>query len=282
MASEQFVVQTMTRDQLDFAVDWAAREGWNPGLHDAACFYATDPGGFFAGLLDGKLVACVSAVRYGRDFGFMGFYIVDPALRHRGYGLETARAGLAYLAGRTIGLDGVVEQQHNYRKSGFEIAWRNVRYRGTTAGEAASDAVVSLAQVPFAAIAGYDRQCFPAEREDFLRAWIGQPDAKALGILHDGVLQGYGVIRACRDGYKIGPLFADSERDGKLLFRALSAAVPAGHNLFLDIPEPNAAARALVRRHDMEMVFETARMYLGEVPALPLEKIYGITTFELG
>ena len=32
----------------------------------------------------------------------------------------------------------------------------------------------------------------------------------------------------------------------------------------------------------MHPVFETARMYNKEAPPLPLEKIYGITTFELG
>jgi len=35
----------MSRQELDLAVDWAAAEGWNPGLHDANCFYAIDPTG---------------------------------------------------------------------------------------------------------------------------------------------------------------------------------------------------------------------------------------------
>ncbi len=35
---------------------------------------------------------------------------------------------------RTIGLDGVLAQQENYRKSGFQLAYRNIRYCGTFTG----------------------------------------------------------------------------------------------------------------------------------------------------
>jgi hypothetical protein len=28
----------MTLSDVEVAIDWAAREGWNPGLNDAQCF----------------------------------------------------------------------------------------------------------------------------------------------------------------------------------------------------------------------------------------------------
>src|SRR5436190_14760440 len=31
-------IRPMIRPEIDLAVDWAAAEGWNPGLADAACF----------------------------------------------------------------------------------------------------------------------------------------------------------------------------------------------------------------------------------------------------
>ena len=37
-------------------------------------------------------------------------------------------AAMDSLAGRNVGLDGVVAQQDNYRKSGFRLAYRNVRF----------------------------------------------------------------------------------------------------------------------------------------------------------
>ena len=101
-------------------------------------------------------------------------------------------------------------------------------------------------------------------------------------MINDGSLQGYGVIRPCSDGYKIGPLFAGNSEQAEQLFQSLSGAVPAGANIYLDIPEPNVAAIDLVHDHGMEMVFETARMYLGSEPQIPIDNIFGVTTFELG
>jgi hypothetical protein len=48
------------------------------------------------------------------------------------------------------------------------------------------------------------------------------------------------------------------------------------------VPEPNAGAIALADRHGLKPSFEVARMYRGPAPDLPLERIFGITTFELG
>ena len=184
MQNKNFTIRTMTREELDIAVDWAAKEGWNPGLHDADCFHAADPAGFLVGLLDGMPVATISVVKYGEHFGFLGFYIVYPDYRGKGYGIQTWNAGLEYLAGRTVGLDGVVAQQDNYRKSGFELAYRNVRYQGSGGGTIpASAEMILLSAIPFDEVCAYDQQFSPTGRKQFLRGWISQPDSSALGIL---------------------------------------------------------------------------------------------------
>ena len=62
MSDDAFTIVPMNRADVDTAVDWAAGEGWNPGLDDADCFYATDPNGFLIGRLDGEPVASISVV----------------------------------------------------------------------------------------------------------------------------------------------------------------------------------------------------------------------------
>lgn len=283
MASPDYVIRTMAREELRIAVDWAATEGWNPGLHDSASFYAADPEGFLVGELDGEPIATISVVRYGIRFGFLGFYIVKPACRGRGYGLKIWNAGLERLTARTVGLDGVPAQQANYRKSGFKLAYRNIRYEGTTGGSpTAADAIIDLSAVPFDDVAQYDRPCFSEPRGRFLQAWVGQPESIGLGIMRAGALVGYGVIRPCRKGFKVGPLFADTPEVADTLFVALKSRVRAEEPIYLDTPEANPEAVALAGRHGMQPCFETARMYRGPVPEVPLARIFGVTTFELG
>ena len=275
-------IRVMTPAELDLAIEWAAEEGWNPGVADAACFHAADPQGFLMAFSDGAPVASISVVRYAAAFGFLGFYIVRPPFRGRGYGLRLWQAGMARLDGRTVGLDGVVAQQANYARSGFVLAHRNIRFGGDVRVEAPSDArLVAVDDDLVPAVLAFDRRFFPAARESFLRCWLRPDWRSALALVENGRVRGYGVIRDCRTGRKIGPLFAASEGDADVLLRAL-ASTAGGGLVFLDVPEPNQSALGLAARYGLAPAFETARMYRGAAPALPLDRIYGITSFELG
>ena len=280
-------IRSATAAEFATAIDWAAAEGWNPGLDDLPVFHQTDPDGFLMGFLNGKPVSSISVVRYGENYGFLGFYIVAPDHRGQGAGIATWNAGLAHLGGRTIGLDGVVAQQDNYRKSGFILAGRNIRYTGRprsdTTGENNNIRPVTVDDLD--AVALYDQALFPASRDSFIKSWVfPRQGIRREGLMHvgeDGV-RGYGVIRQCRSGYKIGPLFADNEQIALALFQMLCRKVPDGAEISLDIPETNASAIHMAERAGLNPVFETARMYKGKTPSLPLARIFGITTFELG
>src|SRR5882757_2111210 len=281
-AMNDLSIRPMRPDEVSLAVDWAAAEGWNPGFADAACFATADPEGFFIGELEGAPAATVSCVNYGASFAFLGFYIVREDLRGRGYGLRIWNAAIAHASPRVIGLDGVVAQQQNYRKSGFGLAYANVRYGGSVAApDAPRPGVVALSEVPLAVVEAYDASVFPAPRPAFLRAWIGAPGHVGRALMRDGELAGWGVIRPCRNGRKIGPLVADSRATAELVLSALLASVGGGE-VFLDVPGINRDAVALAQDFGLAPVFETARMYTGPVPPLRLERIYGVTTFELG
>lgn len=281
--SPALLVEVAGIDGVTRAVDWAAREGWNPGLDDAGCFLAADPGGFLQGSQDGRPVGTISAVRYGADFGFIGLYIVEPHLRGHGIGSLLWSAALDRLAGRVVGLDGVVAMQQSYARSGFVLAHRSIRFGGVAdVPLAAVGATEPLDPRDLGDLVAYDRECFGAARPGFLARWIRQPDVIARVVRREGRLQGYGVLRRCRDGAKVGPLFADDADTASQLLDALLARSPREGPVYLDVPEPNEAGRALARRRGLLPVFETARMYRGGDPALPLARVFGITTFELG
>jgi GNAT superfamily N-acetyltransferase len=268
--------------EVERTIDWAAREGWNPGLNDAACFYAIDPKGFLMGVLDGRPIARVSMPIYDEHFAFCGLYIVDPGYRGRGYGLALTEASLDTIGDRNAGLDGVEAMAAKYKRFGYRTAHRSTRHIFTpSAKRHVAEGIVPLREVPFAELAAYDRRHFFAPRDAFLKRWVAQPGCVALGFVDTSRLKGYGVLRKCHVGWKIGPLFADEPNIAEALLDALCNH-GIGEPVAMDIPEPNQAATLLAARNAMRGDFTCERMYLKGDPGLPLHAIYGITTFEAG
>ena len=276
-----YEIRPMRPAEIATAVEWAAGEGWNPGNGDAGCFVTVDPEGFIGGFLDGRMVASITVMNYDDRFAFLGFYIVRPEQRGKGLGYALWQAGMRHAGDRLVGLDGVVAQQDNYRKSGFELAWNNVRYGGTAPAVTAPAGVRPVTRDLRGAILAYDRRCFPAPREAFLDAWLGAAGHEAKAAVEDGRLKGYGVIRPSRDGWKVGPLFADDAATARTLLHGLLAP-HAGATVCVDPPDSNPEAVALARALGLAPVFETARMYTGPAPAIETAKVFGITSFELG
>lgn len=275
-------IRNLRPEEISLAIDWAAAEGWNPGLRDAACFAIPDPQGFFVGEIDGEPVATVSCVNYDDRFAFLGFYIVRAGFRGRGHGLRIWNAAIAHAGSRVIGLDGVVAQQDNYRRSGFQLAYANIRYGGTVAAPPKPPAdVVALDTIPFADIEADDTTVFPAPRGAFLLAWINTPGHVGRALLRDGRLAAWGVIRPCRTGHKLGPLVANDRTTAEAIVQALLASAGGGE-IFLDVPAINREAVALAESLGLNPVFETARMYTGAITPLRIDRVFGVTSFELG
>lgn len=278
---EEPKIRKMSREEVEFAVEMAAAEGWNPGIHDGELFYDTDPEGFFIAEVAGKPVGCASAVAYDDSFGFLGLYVVKPEFRKKGVGAKLTEKCLEYMGNRNIGLDGVVENEKKYQKvMKFRSFYSNLRFEGKGEGEV-PDGLVEISAVPFESLMEYDRQMFPVPRPGFLEKWIKQPDSYAFAAVEAGKLKGYGVIRKCRKGYKIGPLFADDRMTAEKIFLALKASVP-GEAVYLDVPEPNRKAMELAEKYGMNVMFKTIRMYSRGEPEIKLEQVYGVTSFELG
>jgi GNAT superfamily N-acetyltransferase len=281
-------IRPATAAEFATAVEWAAAEGWNPGLDDLGVFHRTDPSGFIMGFEGGEPVSSISVVRYPGGFGFLGFYIVRPDRRGTGIGMATWNAGMAHLSGCAVGLDGVVAQQENYRKNGFVLAGRNIRHWGVpkridAAAEGVDPRPVRTSDLD--ALADFDAAHFPVRRDAFIRDRVLPADRSrrhAVLAMAEGSITGFGVIRPCRSGFKIGPLFAADAATARAIAASLIAGMPHDAEVALDTPQDNPAAMALAAELGLAPVFETARMYRGEAPHLPVRQIYGITSFELG
>lgn len=276
-----FNIRKATFPEMEFFISQAKREGWNPGIHDAKPFYAIDPLGFFIGCINDEIIGCISAVSYNDDFGFIGFYIISPAYRKQGFGIKLWNHALDYLNQRTIGLDGVLERQKDYEKSHFKFYFKNRRYEGKAPAITTSQQVVDLKSIPFELLLKYDQPIFGISRESFLKQWIQMPNAYSYAKMENGQLRGYGVIRKCFHGHKIGPLFADNEKVAKEIFEGLCSSID-NETVILDVPEINSHAIKIAESYNLKPCFETARMYNCPPPPQLLDKVFGITTFEVG
>lgn len=262
-------------------VEWAAAEGWNPGMRDVGAFFSQDPDGFLLGRLNGEFVSAVSVVNYGAEFAFLGFYLVRPDLRGRGFGMATWKAGIEHAGDRVIGLDGVVAQVENYRRSGFELAYRSARFVGVPKMPLPDNTISALSPVDASALLPYDGRCLPADRPAFLTTWLAERGHRTFVRIVDGVITGYATLRPARDSLRVGPFFANGPADARQLLAAL-AAHTAGIPIAIDVPMVNGPAVRLMEEAGMMPTFETVRMYTGPVRSHRSERIFGVTTLELG
>lgn len=282
----KYTIKKADRAEVQIMTDWAAGEGWNPGFDDAESFYNTDPNGFFIGYLGDEPISCISAVSYGNEYSFIGFYIVKEAYRGKGYGIQIWNHAMKHLSSnQNIGLDGVVAQQENYKKSGFVLAYQNIRFEYIVpAGkkEYRNKNIIPISNEIPVSVFDYDLKIFGHKRTSFLKSWLTQLNGITLQYIDNQPVKSIGVIRKCGIGYKIGPLYCEDENIAEAMFLALLNYVKEGEKVYLDVPEINQKAVQLAEKYDMQKSFETARMYTNLTREYPVNKVFGVSTFELG
>lgn len=266
--------RTATLADVQEMLDWAASEGWNPGLEDAAAFHAADPDGFFMAVEDEAPVAAISVVNHNDRFAFLGLYIVRPSHRGRGIGFGLWQHAVAHAGERTIGLDGVPAQQANYAASGFVLDGGTTRFEGVIDAVTSDDIrLAGAGDIP--ALIAREAVCSGERKGRYLSTWFEATKTRRTLIAPDGFL----TVRACRDGAKVGPLVAEDAGAAERLLR--NAAGLFGGPLIVDVPAASVELTALC--HSLRMVpgFETARMYRG-TPPVGQGEVFAVATLELG
>jgi GNAT superfamily N-acetyltransferase len=280
-----YAIEPMTRDEASVLESWAAAEGWNPGISDMDVAWAFDPAAFIALRKDGELAGGGTVIAYGRKAGFMGLFIMRADLRRQGLGRVLWHERLRRLRARLepdapIGMDGVFDMAPFYQSGGFRLLYCDLRYEGEAAGTPDSEAI-PLQEVPWPDLLAYDLSVSAIERPEFIRSWLSQPGGKGFAWRREGRVAGYGFLRPCRTGFKIGPLYADDVDIARRLLESLLSTIP-GSPAVLDVPEPNRDAIALVAELGWGQSFGCARMVHGRLTAPPPDRVFGVTSFEFG
>ena len=269
-----------TVSELGAILEWAAGEGWNPGVDDAPAFFAADPDGFF--VVEDELgtpIAAISVVNHTPEFAFLGLYIVKPDLRGRGIGLGLWNHALQHAGNRTIGLDGVPDQQENYRASGFQHAGGTTRFVGKAQAQK-HPSIRPAEPSDIAELIRMEGKASGVEKPAYLQAWFeGSPTRNTLICKDREIIRGFCTFRACQTDQKVGPLVAEDATVAEILIA--HAAALSNEPLTLDIPETATELTALCQRLGLEPGFKTARMYRGPFAA-PRHETFAVASLELG
>ena len=271
------VMRAATESEIPVILGWAKDEGWNPGLEDAAPFFASDEGGFFVALEGDKPFAAISVVNHDEENAFLGLYLCRPEKRGQGHGFALWNFALAHAGERSVGLDGVPDQQDNYAKSGFVLTGQTIRHQGQLPSSTPAKGLRIVKPDDLPHLIQADRKAVGHSRDGFAKAWFQNSDRRITVLSDQG---GYCTFRQCHEGVKIGPFSASSAAEARALIHACPAQFDQSA-LFIDVSS-DTPLHALVVELGFEPGFSTARMVKGTPPPASPATFSSIATMELG
>ena len=298
-AKEQFKIRKIkTEEEFESVIiSWMVEERWRPGLKDAECFLACDPSGAFLGELNGKPIACATMTKYAERFAFGGCYIVSKEYRGKGYGGMLYDAAMAsVMPSRSIAIIGLLQWEELYKRKGFRSKFYGARFdlhpptaitRFSETSERCPVNIKCIEEIDLHALFKYDTTVFGVERHAFLSKWLRIPGKHGrVAINSEGSIVGYTVARplfAKEEGYKIGPLFADSEAVAEKLLKAVfEELLQEQPTPVVCIDAPTKKAKEIGERLQGKKSLETVYMVMNDPPDACFDKWFGMTTLELG
>ena len=270
------ICRTATLDELKTVLGWAVEEGWNAGADDAPAFYAADPDGFFVAEVDGELVASISVVNHTEDFAFLGLYICRPDHRGKGLGFALWQHALRHAGTRTVGLDGVPDQQANYAASGFVWAGETRRFEGDVGGVPSGRVRIASSE-DVRKLTAREAEVTGVAKTSFNAKWFERVETRTTFVLGSSVA--FATARQCQAGTKIGPLIAETVEQAETLIRHIASSFPAP--IIIDVPTGSEALAEWCNAQEMTVSFGTARMYRG-TPPVTRPAVSAVSTLELG
>ena len=259
--------------------------GWNQTFDDWRRFLALSPGGCFVAEIDGAVVGTVTTVSYEREVGWIGMLLVRPDTRGHGIGKALLLRAIEHLQNENvpcIKLDATPKGEPLYRGIGFQPEWTLTRFVLNGTPVEPGDCIGrDVRETDLPEVIALDAEAFGVMRAELIRRLCASA-RRALVMDKDGLLAGFGLLRAGAVADYLGPVVAKSTSDAMTLVAALISAV-GGRPIYWDVPEPIEAAVELARKFGFEVQRPLLRMFLGETNLSgDVTKYYGLVDPALG
>jgi len=289
-------IKPLCDQDIDFVTEISRKEGFVPGVGDLGIYQNTDNQGLWVGWLNDIPIGCIAGVRYNEYYGFIGLFLVIEKFRGRGFGLQLWKKALGHLNDLPcVGLEAAPERIADYSKWGFTISSKTTRWQWLGDGklleerfrndDSSNYSFVEGSSIPSNAVEKFDEKRENTPRPHFLSNWLNHPAGKVIAVIdEEGLCHGFGRIRPCLlqngDGWRIGPLMADTPKLLKVLLKKLIDSHPG--LIIIDSPGLNRYASQLFKGLGFKSESQTFRMYRGYQPPVSMNDVYGLACLELG
>lgn len=288
MISPEVTIRQLTLADIPMADELRRLAGWNQTPADWRDYLALEPEGCFCAEVRGQPAGTATTIRYEENkVGWIGMVLVHPQSRRFGIGTALLRGSIEHLKRRgvrSIKLDATPMGKTVYLPLGFREEYEIVRYEGspTPLHRNAGDGVEGMGDGVQAEIAAFDAPIFGASRPALLGAFSRRKPELCFVAREQGRVSGYLIAREGGNALQLGPWIAWHPVVAARLLDAFCARAP-GRRAFLDTPDPNLAAHALVTSRGFVVQRGFSRMFLGgnESAGRP-EEVYGTAGAENG
>jgi hypothetical protein len=189
---------------------------------------------------------------------------------------------------RNFGVNAVAERVQPNIKMGYKhTTWKIRYYHGTFsfALKPKNPDIIKTCELSdeiFDEVVQYDTGVHVFPREKFLRGWFGRQKVRTHVAFVDGKVVGYGLLSSATKGYRLAPLYADTQDVALTLIESLVKMLPTGSDVALYVPEENNDAMEIAHSENMVLALDPiVRQYTKWDVELPLQKVYGFANLDV-
>ncbi|KMM80619.1 GNAT family N-acetyltransferase [Pseudomonas deceptionensis] len=259
------IYRPMTPADLPAAHELSMRLKWPHRLEDWALMQRSFKG--FVALEGEQLIGTSFACPQGA-FATIGLVIVDPDYQGQGIGRALMELTLSACAASTPILNATVAGALLYTTQGF-VEFGTVEQRQGLAGAVALEPLAPDEECRTLGAADFPRQIALAnagsgmDRHAIL-SHLQDTVVHSAGIVRDGQLQAFALLRTAGRGHCIGPVIAQNPEQAKHLIAALLARIP-GQFVRIDVSVDSGLCEWLGLA-GLECVISVTQMALGTPP----------------
>ena len=254
---------TITQADRDQCMKLFEMAGWGNTVDDFRRMLHYAPDGCF--IAEGE-IGMVSTVNYG-SVGWIGNLIVNPDNRNRGIGAELMKKAIKHLRESgvsSIRLDAVQRAVSLYRRLGFKMEFRSLRYRGT-AQTGKGRRAANMIESDLEDVIELDESYFGTNRGVMLKRVYAEYPEHCFTVWDNSKIEGYIMAKMGDPVNRVGPWICNPEKPelAGQLWNSLMQSFE-GEEMWIGIPEENRTSVDIVEATGFIEQPSAIRMCLGE------------------